>query len=167
MLPDQQLFLNVPFQSTKYRKKEFCVDNKVRETIADVYCPTCRNEKCVYLSTNKITSVYDCKKCKASCNVLNIPFKDQNRQLCCLVVTVHIVLRKRVVATTENENHLLFWGNFSANHNQAHPNVNQKGLKRVQIWKKRIRFLLADDLSDIFIFQIIFFNFNLQSTAQT
>ena len=77
MLPDKQLFLNVPFQSTKYRKKELSVDDKVRETIGDVYCPTCRNEKCVYISTNQTTSFYDCKKCKACCNVLNIPFKAQ------------------------------------------------------------------------------------------
>ena len=77
LLPDKQLFINVPFQSTKYRKKELCVDNKVRETIGDVFCPTCRNEKCVYISTNKTTSFYDCKKCKACCHVLNIPFKDQ------------------------------------------------------------------------------------------
>ena len=55
-----------------------CVDNnKVREIIQDVYCPTCRNEKCVYISTNKTTSFYDCKKCKACCHVLNIPFRDQ------------------------------------------------------------------------------------------
>ena len=75
MLPDKQFLLNVPFQSTEYGKKELC--DKVRETIGDVYCPTCRNEKCVYLSSNKTTSFYDCKKCKACCNVLNIPFKDQ------------------------------------------------------------------------------------------
>ena len=37
MLPDKQLFINAPFQSTKYGKKELCVDNKVRETIGDVY----------------------------------------------------------------------------------------------------------------------------------
>ena len=54
-----------------------CVDNKVRETIGDVYCPTCGKEKCVYTSTNKTTSFYDCKKCKACCHVLNILFKDQ------------------------------------------------------------------------------------------
>ena len=77
MLPDKQLLLNAPFQPTKYRKKELCVDNKVREIVRDVYCPTCRNEKCVYLSSNKATSFYDCKKCKACCHVLNIPFKDQ------------------------------------------------------------------------------------------
>ena len=77
MLPDKQLFNNVPFQSTKYRNKELCVDIKVRETIGDVYCPTCRNEKCVYISTNETTSFYDCKKCKACCHVLNILFKDQ------------------------------------------------------------------------------------------
>ena len=44
MLPDKQIFINVLFQSTKYGKKELCVDNKVRETIGDMYCPTWRNE---------------------------------------------------------------------------------------------------------------------------
>ena len=53
------------------------MDNKVRETIGDVYCPTCRNEKCVYISTEKTTSFYDCKKRKNCCDVPNIPFKDQ------------------------------------------------------------------------------------------
>ena len=77
LVPNKQQFANVPFQSTKYRKKKLCVDNKVQENIGDVNCPTCRNEKCVYISTNKTTSFYDCKKCKTCCNVLNIPFKDQ------------------------------------------------------------------------------------------
>ena len=53
LVPNKQLLLNVPFQSTKTRKKVLFVDNKVRETIGDVYCPTCRNEKCVYNSTKK------------------------------------------------------------------------------------------------------------------
>ena len=75
MLHDKQLFNKVPFQSTKYRKKELCVDNI--KTIGDVYCPTCRNEKCVYVSTNKTTSFYDCKNCKACCHVSNIPSEDQ------------------------------------------------------------------------------------------
>ena len=77
LVPNKQLFFDVPFQLTKYGKKELCVDNKVRETIGDVYCPTCRDEKCVSISINKTTSFYDCKKCQACCNVLNIPFKDQ------------------------------------------------------------------------------------------
>ena len=75
LVPNKQLLLIVPFQSTKYRKEELCVD-KIN-TIGDAYCTTCGNEKCVYVSTNKTTSFYDCKKCKACCNVLNIPFKDQ------------------------------------------------------------------------------------------
>ena len=77
LVPNKQLLPNVPFQATKYRKKELCVDNKVRETIGDVYCPTCRDEKSVYTSTKKMTSFYDYKKCKRCCNVLNIRFKDQ------------------------------------------------------------------------------------------
>ena len=47
LVPNKQLLLNVPFQSTKYREKELYVDNKVRETIGDVYCPTSGNKKCV------------------------------------------------------------------------------------------------------------------------
>ena len=53
---------------------------------------------------------------------------------------------------------------------QSQPSTSEpepKRLKRVQIWNKRIHILLVDDLSNIFIFQIFIFNFNLQSTAQT
>ena len=75
-VPNKQFLLNVPLQSTKCRNKEICEDNKVQETIGDVYCPTCRNGKCDYISTNKTTSFYDCKKCKTCCHVLNIPFMD-------------------------------------------------------------------------------------------
>ena len=60
MLPDNQFLLNAPFQSSKYGKKDVCVDNKVRENIGDVFCPTCGNEKCG--TTNKTTSFYDCSK---------------------------------------------------------------------------------------------------------
>ena len=77
LVPNKQLLLNIPFQSIKYRKNELCVDNKVREIVADVYCQTCRNEKCFYFSTDKTTSFYDCKKCKACCHVLNVAFRDQ------------------------------------------------------------------------------------------
>ena len=93
MLHDKKLLIKVPFQSSKCRKKELCVDNKVRVTVGDVYCPTC--PKCVYISTNKTTSFYDYKKCKACCNVLNIFLGSKIRQLCCLAVTVHIVYTSR------------------------------------------------------------------------
>ena len=77
LVPNKHLLLNVPFESTKSRKKELFVDNKVREANGDVFCPTWRNEKCVKTSTNKKTSFYDCKKCKTCCHVLNTPFKEQ------------------------------------------------------------------------------------------
>ena len=77
LVPKKHLLLNVTFQPPKNRKKELCEDNKVQETIGDVYCPTCRNEKCVYISTSKRSSFYDCKKCRVCCHLLNIPFKDQ------------------------------------------------------------------------------------------
>ena len=92
--PNKQLLLSVPFQLTKFRKKELRVDNKLEETIGDVFCPTRRNEKCVYVSNNKTTSFYDCEKCKACCHVLNIALMDQKATICCLAVMVHIVLQE-------------------------------------------------------------------------
>ena len=71
----QTIVQKSPISVNQKRKKELCVDNI--KTIGNLYCPTCRNEKCVYISTNKTTSFYDCKKCKACCYVLNIPFRDQ------------------------------------------------------------------------------------------
>ena len=77
LLPDNQLSINVPFQSTKQREKELCVHNKSQEAIGDWYCPTYRNEECVYFSTHKTSSFYDSKKCTTCCQVLNFLFKDQ------------------------------------------------------------------------------------------
>ena len=49
----------------------------IQEVIGDVYCPTCPNEKRVYLETNKTSRFYDGIKCKACSQVLNIPFNEQ------------------------------------------------------------------------------------------
>ena len=152
MLHDKRLFNKVPFQSTKFRKNELCVDDKVREIVGDVYCPACRNEKCVYLSTNKTTSFYDCKKCKACCHVLNIPFKDQKPTIMLFGGDGTHCFARKLSRDYEKESHLHFWRKFSTNHNHAHPNLNQKRTNRVQIWNKRIRFPLADVLSHILIF---------------
>ena len=164
MLHDKQLFNKVPLQSTKYRKKELCVDNKVRETIGDVYWPTRRNEKRVYISTNKTTSFYDCKKCKACCHVSNIHFKDQKPTLMLLGGDGTHCFARKTSQDYKKEKPSPFLKKF-LNHNQAHSNVNQKRTNLVKIWNKRIHFLLADALSNNFKFQIILFNFTLQSTA--
>ena len=152
LVPNKQLLLNVPFQSTKFSKKELCVDNKVRETIGDVYCPTCRNEKCLYISTIKTTSFYDCKNCKTCYNVMNIPFKDQKPAIILFGGDGTDCFARKTSRDYEKENPSPFWRNFSANHNQVHPNLNQKRTNRVQIWNKAIRFLLAHDMSRILIF---------------
>ena len=76
MVPNKQLFVNVSFQSRKYRKKELRVDNKVQLTIEVVYCSTCRIEKCFYISTKKTFTFNDCKKCEGCCQVLNVTLKE-------------------------------------------------------------------------------------------
>ena len=152
LVPNKQLLLNVLFQSTKYRKKELCVDNKVRETIGEVYCPTCRNERCVFISTNKTTSFYDCNKCKACCNILNIPFKDQKPILMLFGGDSTHCFARKMSCDYEKEKPSPFLKKFVRQSQPSTSEPEPKRLKRVQIWNKHIRFLLADDLSDIFIF---------------
>ena len=53
----------------------------MKKSIQDVtgvlYCPTCPNQKCVFLSTNRNSRFNDCEKCKAYSHLLKVPFKDQ------------------------------------------------------------------------------------------
>ena len=164
MLHDKELFNKVSFQSTKYRKKELCVDNI--KTIGDVYSPTCRNENCVYILTNKTTSFYDCKKCKACCHVLNIPFKDQKPTIMLFGGDGTYSFAEKSSRDYEKEKPSPFLKKFLR---QSQPSTSEREPKKrtnqVQTWNKRIRFLLADDLRNIFNFEIILFNFTPQSTA--
>ena len=45
----------------------YCPNNS-----GDVYCPTCRNPKCVYISIKKPPSFYDRSKCKACSHLVEI-----------------------------------------------------------------------------------------------
>ena len=130
LVPNKQLILNVPFQSTKYRKKELCVDNKVQETIGDVYCPTCRNEKCVYISTNKTTNLYDCKKCKACCHLFNIPFKDQKPTIMLFGGNGTHCFARKTIRDYEKEKPSPFLTKFLR---QLQPSTSETEPKKVQV----------------------------------
>ena len=160
LVPRKQMLLSVPFQSTRKRKKELCVDNKLQKTIGDVYCPTCGIEKWVFVSNNEKTKFYDWKKCKAGCQVLKNTFKDQKWQLCCLKLMVHIDLQEKRVKTKKKKSHLHFWKKSSANHNQAHPNLNQKKQKLFHLWHNRVDTPLVDTVNRIILYILIFCTFS-------
>ena len=64
----------------------------------------------------------------------------------------HIVLQERRVTTTKNKSHLHFWIDFSANHNQAHPNLNQKKHQLFHLWHSRVNTPLVDTVNQNFIY---------------
>ena len=130
LVPNKQIFLNVPFQSAKYRKKELCVENKKQETIGDMYCPTCRNEKCVYISKIKTTSFYDCKKCKACCNVLNIPFTDQKPTIMLFGGDGTLCFARKTSPNCEKEKPSPFLKNFLR---QSQPSTSELEPKKVKM----------------------------------
>ena len=106
-----------------------CVCYKVQETIGDVYCPTCRNEKCVYISNNKTTSFYDCKKCKACCNVLNIPFKDQKPTIMLFGVDGTHCFARKTSRNYEKEKPSSFSKNFLCQSQPSTPEPEPKKVK--------------------------------------
>ena len=128
MLTDKQLFNIVPFKSTKYGKKELCMDNKVRKNIGDVYCPTCRSEKCVYISTEETTSFYDCKKCKTCCHVLNIPFRDQKPTIMLFGGDGTQCFARKTSRDYEKQKPSPLLKKFLRQSQKAHPNLFQKRL---------------------------------------
>ena len=160
LVPNKQLLLNVPFQSTKNSKKILRVDNREQETMGDVYCPACRNEKCVYISTNKMSGFYDGNKCTACCHVFNIPFTDQKPTILLFTSDGTHCFVTKTSRDCEKEKPCPLLKKFLR---QSQSPAPKKRLKRVQISNKRICFLLADHLSHIFNFQIIFIQF--QSTV--
>ena len=50
----------------------------------------------------------------------------KNRQKFCFVVLVHLLLQKRRVLNRKTKKNHQFGRNFSANHNQTHPDSNKK-----------------------------------------
>ena len=78
------MFPSVLIESTKNSNKDmftFYMDNKLQKIIGDVFCPTCKNGKCVYISIIKTSSFKNCRKSRARCNVPNFPFKEPKLML--------------------------------------------------------------------------------------
>ena len=107
-----------------------CVDSKVREAIGDGYCPTCRKQKCVYISTNKTTSFYDFKKCKACCHVLNIPFRDQKQTIMFFGGDGTHCFARKTSRDYEKGKPFTFWKEFLR---QSHPSTPQPESKNVKM----------------------------------
>ena len=106
-----------------------CVDNKVQETVGDVYCRTFRNEECVYISTNTTTDIYDCKKCKACCHVLNIPFKDQKPTIMLFGCDGTHCIARQTSRNYEKEKPSPFLKKFLR---QSQPGTSEPELKKVE-----------------------------------
>ena len=107
------------------------------------------------------------KSAKPAATFWILLFKDQNPTIMFIGGDGTHCFARKTSRDYEKEKPSPFWRNFFADHNQAHPSLNQKMSNRVQIWNKPLRFLLADDFSHIFNIQIILFTFNLQPTSQT
>ena len=87
--------------------------------------------------------------------------RSKRRKLCCLAVMLHIVLSKIRVVTTKTRNQLLLWRLFSANHNQPHPSLYQKGQNLFPLWRNLVDSTLVDTVKRI-LFSIFLYQSNLQ-----
>ena len=135
---------NIPFEEPANSFFEVSIykfegmQKSIQDEIGDVYSPTCPNEKRVHLSTNKRSSIYNCKKCEACSHVQNIPFKEQKPTFMLFGGNGTNCLAKKRGMTTRKNNQLHFWRFFSANDNQAQPNVRQEKQKQFHWRHKRV-----------------------------
>ena len=75
----------------------------------------------------------DYKRCKTWSHVLSIPFKVQKPTIMLFRGDGTLHFAEKRVAITKKKYHFYFLRIFSINHNQTHPNLNQKSQKIVQI----------------------------------
>ena len=143
-LPDKRMFSNIPLQSVDYSKRDsfaLYVNNKIQEIIVVVYCLTLRNEKCVYISTNKTSGFKDCDKCKASCHLLKIPPKEKQPTLALFDGDVTYFSYKTTNRAYGQPSHLLMTFRRQSQSNTAEP--EPKKTKSLQIRPKRVELPLA------------------------
>ena len=108
-----------------------------QDVIRDVFWPTCPNEKFVYLFNQQNFHFLRMQKKAEPALACRLIFsRTKNRQIFCLVVIVRFALQEKRVVVTKKKNNLQIWRNFSANHNQAHLNLNQKKIKNLSIYGK-------------------------------
>ena len=76
LLPKTLFFNNVPFQSTKYRTKELCVNKQITRDFLEI-CIVQHVEMKIVFTFQPInnSSFYDCENCEACCHVLKNPFR--------------------------------------------------------------------------------------------
>ena len=76
-------------------------------------------------------SFYDCKKCKACCHVLNIPFKDQKPTIMLFGGDVTHCFARKMSRDYEEENPSLFLKNFLC---QSDPSTSEPEPKKAEIF---------------------------------
>ena len=109
---------------------------------------------------------HDCINYRACCHVLSIPLTDQKLTIILFGSHGTHCFARKTSRDYEKEKPYPFLKKFlrqsQSSTSEPEPN-NETRLKWFQLWNKRTRFLLADDLSGIFIFQIIFFSISIYS----
>ena len=118
-------------------------------------------QKCVYNSTNEMTSFYDCKKCKACCHVFNIPFKDQKPTIMLFGGGgTHCFARKTSRDYEKEQPSPLLKKLFS----QSQPStfgLEPKKEKFFHLWHNRVYTSLVETVNRNFIYILILYNFSL------
>ena len=144
--------------------KELYVDNKVPKTIGDVYCPTCRTENCVQISTNKTTRFYDCKKCRACCHVLNIPFMDQKPTIMLFDGQGTHCFARKTCLDYEKRKPSPFLKKFlrQSQPSTSEPDANRQ--KFFHLWHNCVDTPLVDTVNQNFIYILILYTFSLHQS---
>ena len=98
----------------------------IKDVVGDVYRPTCPIKNCVHLSTNEISSFYDCEKCKSWFHLLNVLFKDQIPTFLLFGSDGTLCFGGKTIAGYEKEKPSPFWRKFIRQSQSSTPEPQSK-----------------------------------------
>ena len=140
------------------------MDDKVKETIGDVYFPTCRNEKNIFISTKKTSSFYDGKKRKVCRHVLNILYREQKPTTMLFGGDRTNCFATQTSGDYKKTKPSPFLKNFFSHSQSSTTETEPKRQKPLGLWHNRVDSPLVDIANQKFILLLFLFNFSLQNT---
>ena len=128
-----QCFISIS-QKTKQERFTLYVDNKDQVVIGYVFVQNVKTRSVFTFQPITTSSLHDCKKGKANCYVLDIPFKEKSRHWSFSGSDGTFRFAKRKLATTKS--HLIFQRTFSVTRKLPQPNFSRKNPNWFHNWQK-------------------------------
>ena len=137
-------------------------EKSIQDVIGDVWCPTRPNENVFSFQRTKPPVSMAVRRAKPALTGWIFLLRTKTKQLFCFVVMVRIALPENRFTNTKKKNHVRFWRNFPAKHNQGHTNLNRIKQKSFLLWHNPVDSTLVETVNQNIISIFLSNTFSVQ-----